>query len=96
MEFVLLLCCNGGVAGHATITTNAGGVAVDPRHRAVRLVACGTTPLSLSQAPLHVRTVSAGLLFQVSFVCGPSIKRKNNQHFDFANNVLTSANLMTY
>jgi hypothetical protein len=32
------------VARHVTITSNGGGMAADPRHCIVCLVACGTTP----------------------------------------------------
>jgi hypothetical protein len=43
-NFAPLVCCNGGVAWHATITPNACGMVCGQRHHVICLVAFGPTP----------------------------------------------------
>jgi hypothetical protein len=89
-NFMPMFCCNGGVPWHATISLNVGGVVAVLCHRVVRLVTCGTMPLSCSQVPLDVHTAPTSLLFQALFACGHQISNKK------VINTLTLMDLMTY
>jgi hypothetical protein len=76
---------NGGVVRHVTIIPSAGGAVAVSRHCFVHLVACGTTPLSLSHAPLDriCGTTLASILFQASLACGHQIWDEKSLHIDY-------------